>query len=97
MATLHNARAFFAPARHRPDRRRGATPTSSWSTTSEAFSIQRVIVGGKTYVEDGRLVEALPAVEYPAYLYDTVKLPAPVTADDFDHARIRRPSPSRRV
>ncbi len=82
MATLHNARAFFAQhdiGQIAPGRYADILLVDDL----EAFSIHQVIVGGKTYVEDGRLVEELPAVEYPAYLYDTVKLPAPVTAADF--------------
>jgi adenine deaminase len=46
------------------------------------FSIDRVIVGGETVVEHGRMTAELPAVDYPENFYGTVKLPRPLTATD---------------
>jgi adenine deaminase len=48
-----------------------------------SFAIQRVIAGGRVVVEDDRLVETLPGVEYPASFYGTVRLPKPLDAGDF--------------
>lgn len=45
------------------------------------FSIQRVIVGGQTVVEDGRLTVDLPAQDYPRVFFDSVKLDGPIAAD----------------
>jgi adenine deaminase len=46
------------------------------------FEISKVIVGGKTRVENGELVEPLPKIEYPESSRNTVQLKAPITADD---------------
>jgi adenine deaminase len=46
------------------------------------FSIQRVLVGGRTVVLDGEFVAELPQVHYPSSFYGTVKLPAPIDADE---------------
>jgi adenine deaminase len=46
------------------------------------FSIQRVLVGGRTVVLDGEFVGELPQVDYPSSFYGTVKLPGPIDADE---------------
>lgn len=61
------------------------------------FSIQRVLVGGRTVVRDGELVIELPKVSYPSACYGTVELersvePAAVTAHvarDRDRVTVR--------
>jgi adenine deaminase len=54
------------------------------------FTIDRVLVGGRLMVDDGRLVTELPATEYPRSFYGSVKLASPVTAEDLT-LRTNRP------
>ncbi len=42
------------------------------------FSIQRVLVGGKTVVEDGEMTVKLPAQDYPGAFFGSVKLDRPI-------------------
>ncbi|HKG02453.1 MAG TPA: adenine deaminase C-terminal domain-containing protein [Conexibacter sp.] len=50
------------------------------------FSIDAVLVGGEHVVKDGRYVAEIPPVQYPPSFYGTVRLPAPVTAEDLTFA-----------
>jgi adenine deaminase len=87
MATLNNAQAFFAQTDV------GQIAAGRYADILlvddlVAFNVREVIVGGVTRVRDGILTEPLPPVEYPSFLFDTVKLAKPVTADD-----LRTPAP----
>jgi len=46
------------------------------------FVIQRVIVGGQTVARGGEFFAELPDTSYPASFYNTVRLPAPIAAED---------------
>jgi adenine deaminase len=48
----------------------------------ERFDVSAVLVGGIERVRDGRLVEALPTVEYPSRFRSTVQLRSPVTPEE---------------
>lgn len=47
-----------------------------------SFEIDSVLVSGEHVVQDGRFVAEVPPVQYPPSFYGTVRLPAPVTAED---------------
>ena len=72
MATINNAEAFHAlhdiglvaPGRY---------ADMLFVDDLRDFTIQRVMVGGRTVVQDGELVAELPRVDYPASFYDTVQ------------------------
>lgn len=81
MATLNAAEAFFAQVdlgQVAP----GRFADMLLVDELREFTIDRVIVGGKTRVLGGELVEPLPAVEYPASLRNTIQLEAPVEPAD---------------
>lgn len=52
----------------------------------ETYAIGSVIVGGETVYGSGQFIGELPPTEYPSSFYDTVKLAAPVTAEDLTFA-----------
>jgi adenine deaminase len=82
MATINVAEAFFAQqdiGLIAPGRFADVLLVDDLAS----FAIQRVIVGGRTMVQDGCLVGEIPSVEYPASFFGTVKLPAPLRAADF--------------
>lgn len=78
MATLNNAEAFFAqqdigiiaPGRY---------ADMLLVDDLVEFSIDRVLVGGETYIEGGRLVREIPKVAYPSFCFNTIKLSEPIT------------------
>jgi adenine deaminase len=81
MATINNAETFHA----QPDI--GLVAPGRYADMLlvddlSQFTIQRVLVGGRTVVEDGELVVELPRVDYPASFYNTVKLERPVRPDE---------------
>lgn len=81
MATINNAEIFYAQQDFgvvAPGRYADMLLVEDLSD----FSIQRVMVGGKTVVRDGELVAELPKVSYPRSFYDTVKLERPVRPDE---------------
>lgn len=47
-------------------------------------NVSTTIAAGKVVAENGRMVDELPAYEYPAFALDSVKLERPVEARDFD-------------
>jgi adenine deaminase len=46
------------------------------------FSISRVMANGKVWVSEGKLVQEATQPEYPSWLYETMHLQRPVTAQD---------------
>jgi adenine deaminase len=81
MATINNAEIFYAQQDFgvvAPGRYADMLLVEDLSD----FSIQRVMVGGRTVVRDGELVAELPKVSYPRSFYDTVKLERPVRPDE---------------
>lgn len=81
MGTINNAEAFhlereigvLAPGRH-----------ADILLVDELrdFRIQRVLAGGETVVEDGRLTVKLPAHDYPKAFFSSVHLERPITPED---------------
>jgi adenine deaminase len=81
MGTINNAEAFFAQAdvgQIAPGRFADILLVDDLTS----FTIDRVLVGGETWVEQGELVRDLPGVDYPAFCFDTVKISEPVRSDD---------------
>jgi adenine deaminase len=81
MATINNAEIFYAL----PDL--GLVAPGRYADMLlvddlSAFSIERVIVGGRTVVRDGELVAQLPRVDYPRSFYGTVKLERPLRPEE---------------
>ncbi len=83
MATINNAEIFYAQQDFgvvAPGRYADILLVDDLAD----FSIQRVMVGGRTVVRDGELVAELPQVTYPRSFYDTVKLERPVRPDELE-------------
>jgi adenine deaminase len=81
MATINNAEIFYAQQEF------GVVAPGRYADILLVddlveFSIQRVMVGGRTVVRDGELVVELPKVSYPRSFYDTVELERPVRPDE---------------
>lgn len=83
MATINTAEAFFA------QQDLGLVAPGRFADILliedlAEFTIDRVIVGGGVVSEGGELAVELPRIQYPASCYDTIQLPAPLTAADLD-------------
>jgi adenine deaminase len=83
MATLNVAEAFWL------DRDVGCLAPGRFADVLlvddlPTFAIQRVIVGGKTYVQDGEFIGELAPIEYPESFRGTVKIERQITAQDLE-------------
>jgi adenine deaminase len=77
MATINNAQAFFA--QHDVGQLAAGRHADILLVEDLAsFSIERVLVGGETWIDGGELTQALPRVEYPAACFDTIRVDEPV-------------------
>ncbi len=81
MATINTAEAFYA------QRDMGAVAPGRYADILLVdnlvdFSIDTVMVGGEVVCRGGDFLLDLPRTEYPDFLYGTVTLSGPITADD---------------